>query len=306
MRVIVTGGTGAIGGPLLRRLREGGHDVTVVIRNPRHRDLITRAGAQPVVADVLDRDELLRAVSGLTADAIMHQATALRSARRRLRPDDPTGRLRTEGTAHLIDVAHAVGARRFVTQSLITGYGHRDHGRRLLTEADRFGVTVGSVADLVATTTQAAEQQVFAAPGVDGIALRYGMFYGPKAFSDLFAELMRKHVPVVPRNGGGHTGFIHIEDAAAAAVTALEAGRPDTAYNIVDDTPVTWGEFCAAVARAHRTPKPIALPGWLIRLAMPYLGCLMIDTDLRVSNALAAEELGWRPQYSSIMEGLTA
>jgi len=306
VKVIVTGATGAIGGPLLTQLRAAGHEVTAVIRNPRNRDRVTRAGASPIVADVLNREELLRAVSGMTADAIMHQATALRSARRRLRPDDPTGRLRTEGTAHLIDVANAVGARRFVAQSLITGYGYRDHGQRLLTEEDRFGVTVGSIADLVTTTTLAAEQQVFTAPDIDGIALRYGMFYGPKAFSDLFADLMRKHFPVMPRHGGGHTGFIHIDDAAAAAVAALESGKPDTAYNIVDDAPATWGEFCTAVSHAQNTPQPIGFPTWLLRLTVPYLGCLMIDTNLRVSNAKAARELGWRPRYSSIEEGLAA
>lgn len=260
MKVILAGATGAIGRPLLAALTAAGHEVFALIRNPAHGNLVTGAGATPVIADVMEQESLLTSVEGLSADAVLHQATALRNAGRTLGPDDPTNALRDTGTRHLLSVARAVGARRFVTQSLITGYGYRDHGERILTEAD--------------------------------------------AFSDMFAAYLRKHVPLRPLGRGGANCFIHVNDAAAATVAALERGRAGEAYNIVDDSPATWREFIDAVAEAHGTPRPISLPGWAIRMMVPYLGALLIDTRLRASHAKAAEQLGWSPAIANIRTGL--
>ncbi|MGW4475092.1 NAD-dependent epimerase/dehydratase family protein [Nonomuraea sp. NPDC004354] len=304
MKVLLAGATGAIGLPLLSALEAAGHQVTAIIRDPAKGRLVADRGAIAVVADVMDRDGLLRAVDGRAVDVVMHQATALRGARRTLRPDDPTLALRGRGTAHLLEAARVTGARRFVTQSLITGYGYRDHGSRVLTEDDVFGLRVGNVGDLVTDASVATEQQVFAADGIEGIALRYGMFYGRNAFSDMFADLMRRRAPVLPRGRTATTSFIHVEDAAAAAVAAMERGRDGQAYNIVDDHPASWRDFITAVARAHGTPRPLALPRWMMRLAVPYLGHLMIDTSMRVSHARATRELGWTPTYRDLRAGL--
>ncbi|MFD6398586.1 NAD-dependent epimerase/dehydratase family protein [Nocardia sp. NPDC060249] len=306
MQVLLAGATGAIGRPLLRALTANGHTVSALVRNPGAHPLVRELGATPVTADVLDRDGLLRAVDGLRADAVIHQATALRDAKvqRRIPADDPTGLLRTVGTANLLDAAAVVGAGRFVAQSLILGYGYHDHGDRLITERDQFGVYDGGVADEVVRACVAGESQVFDAPGIDGIALRYGLFYGPGAFSDLFADMMRKHRPVGPLGSGGVNTWVHVDDAADATVAALERGAPGRAYNIADDHPITWREFFAEVARTQRTPRPIRLPAWMIRSAVPYIGALMSDTSMRISSRLAHDELGWRPKYADVGAGL--
>ncbi|MGF0318000.1 NAD-dependent epimerase/dehydratase family protein [Nocardia fluminea] len=306
MQVLLAGATGAIGRPLIRALTANGHTVSALVRNPGAHPLVRELGATPVTADVLDRDGLLRAVEGLRADAVVHQATALRGAKvqRRIPADDPTGLLRTVGTANLLDAAAVVGAGRFVVQSLILGYGYHDHGDRLITERDQFGVYDGGVADEVVRACVAGESQVFDAPGVDGIALRYGLFYGPGAFSDLFAGMMRKHSPVGPLGSGGVNTWVHVDDAAAATVAALERGTPGRAYNIADDHPITWREFFTEVSRTQRTPRPIRLPAWMIRLAVPYIGALMSDTSMRISSRLAHDELGWRPRYADVAAGL--
>ncbi|PKV78750.1 NAD-dependent epimerase/dehydratase family protein [Nocardia fluminea] len=306
MQVLLAGATGAIGRPLVRALTANGHSVSALVRNPGAHPLVRELGATPVTADVLDRDGLLRAVEGLRADAVVHQATALRGAKvqRRIPADDPTGLLRTVGTANLLDAATVVGAGRFVAQSLILGYGYHDHGDRLITERDRFGVYDGGVADEVVRACVAGESQVFDAPGVDGIALRYGLFYGPGAFSDLFAGMMRKHSPVGPLGSGGVNSWVHVDDAAAATVAALERGTPGRAYNIADDHPITWREFFTEVSRTQRTPRPIRLPAWMIRSAVPYIGALMSDTSMRISSRLAHDELGWRPKYADVAAGL--
>lgn len=306
MRVLLAGATGALGRLLVPALTRAGHEVVALIRDPGNRPLAENLGARPVIADVMDRAGLLRAVTGLRAEAVMHQATALRGASPRLKPDDPTNALRTTGTAHLLEAAAEVGATRFVTQSLITGYGYLDHGEKVLTEADAFGLPRGNYGDPVVEGSRSTEAQVFAAAGIEGIALRYGMFYGPRGFSDMFADLMRKRVPVLPMGNGGPTSWLHLADAAHATVAALESGRAGQAYNLVDDSPASWAEFAGTVARTHGTPAPKRLPRWLLRLAAPYLVTLMADTTLRVSAARAHAELGWRPRYPSLAEGLRA
>ncbi|MGY0502345.1 NAD-dependent epimerase/dehydratase family protein [Nocardia sp. FBN12] len=308
MQVLLAGATGAIGRPLIRALTANGHAVSALVRDPSAHPLVRELGAVPITADVLDRDGLLRAVEGTRADAVIHQATALRNAKvqRRIPADDPTSLLRTVGTANLLDAAERVGAGRFVTQSLILGYGYHDHGDRLITERDRFGVYDGGVADEVVRACVTGESQAFEAPGVEAIAMRYGLFYGPGAFSDLFADMMRKHSPVGPLGSGGVNTWVHVDDAAAATVAALERGIPGRAYNIADDNPITWREFFTEVARSQHTPRPIRLPAWMIRLAVPYIGALMSDTSIRISSQLAHDELGWRPQYSSVSAGLAA
>ncbi len=168
---------------------------------------------------------------------------------------------------------------------------------------DEFGVLVGSVADPVTRSSVHAERLPREA-GLDTVALRYGMFYGPDAFSDMFAAMMRRRIPVLPMGESATTSFVHVHDAKAAAVAAMERGTRGAAYNIVDDRPTSWREFLTTVSRAHRTPAPKSMPKWLLRRISDYLACLLIDTTLRVSNAKAAAELDWRPVHVSVPEGL--
>ncbi|GHF94941.1 NAD-dependent epimerase/dehydratase family protein [Streptomyces filamentosus] len=289
MRILLAGATGAIGRPLTRALAREGHEVLALARTEDSAGAVRALGATPVRADALDRDGLLRALDGLSADAVVHQLTALKAPKLRLTADDPSNVLRTRGTAHLLDAAGVLGAEKFVTQSLVLGYGYRDHGDRPLTEDDPFGVRAGTVADHVVTGLVEAEERVFAADHVAGTALRYGVFHGPGTWFDPAPG--SRPFPV-PRGGGGTMAWVHVEDAAEATVAALERGRAGEAYNIVDDRPATWGARAAAVRR-----RPLALPAPLLRLAVPYLGCLMLDTHLRASRAKATRELGWTPRH---------
>ncbi|WP_306360260.1 NAD(P)-dependent oxidoreductase [Nocardia sp. CC227C] len=301
MKVVIAGATGAIGRPLVAALHASGHEVLAVSRD----SAVNIPNARIVVADVLDRDGLLRAVQGLSADVVIHQLTALRKTPARYRDLDLTNRLRVTGTAHLLQAADAIGARRFLTQSMVPGYGYTDHGSRPLTERDPFGLQRGDKTDPIVAALDSTEQQVFDADGIDGIALRYGAFYGLSG-SQSFIRALRARTLPVPRDGGGTMAWIHLADAAAATVAAMESGSAGRAYNIVDDTPATWGEMFTAHARAGRTGPPRRIPKWVIRMAAPYLATLMIDTSVRVSNAKAKADLGWKPRYPSFRDGVQA
>ncbi|MEU9234468.1 NAD-dependent epimerase/dehydratase family protein [Streptomyces subrutilus] len=300
MRVLLAGATGAIGRPLTRALVGSGHRVLALARTDRSAAIVRGLGAEPVRADALDRDGLLRALDGIKADAVIHQLTALKAPKRTLTADDPSNLLRAQGTANLLEAAGTVGAARFLTQSLVLGYGYRDHGDRLLTEEDPFGVRGGNVADHVITGLLEAEDRLFDARHVAGCALRYGVFYGPGTWFDPTPGSRTIPVPV---GGGGVVPWIHVDDASEATVAALERGRAGQAYNIVDDGPSTWGELSDARA-ASGGGRQVRLPGWTLRLMVPYLGALMLDTRLRVSHAKATRELGWTPRHATHRAGL--
>lgn len=290
MKVFIAGATGAIGRPLTRALIDAGHEVLGLARTASAAEAVKRLGAVPVAADAMDRDALLRAVEGLKADAVIHQLTALAKPKRTLDEHDPSTALRTKGTANLIAAAEVLGAQRFLTQSMALGYGYHDHGDRLLTEDDPFGVRSGNVADFVIDGLVSTEEQ---ARAVGGIALRYGLLYGPGTWFDSASP--KRSVPL-PRRGSGVMAWIHVEDAAAGTVAALERGTPGAAYNLVDGVPATWEAIGDAIADAGGR-NPLRVPASLLRLAVPYLGPLMIDTNIRVSHDLATRELDWTPQH---------
>src|SRR5205814_2377182 len=135
MRVLLAGASGAVGTPLTRQLIAAGHEVVGISRSQANAERLRNTGAEAVVADVMDREGLLAAVRGVRADAVMHQLTALGTTKMRDAMRG-TNALRTTGTAHLLAAARTVGAHRFLTQSIVFGYGYRDHGARVITEDD--------------------------------------------------------------------------------------------------------------------------------------------------------------------------
>ena len=305
MRVFLAGATGAIGTPLLRRLTAADHEVIGLARSQAGAARLRELGArQVVVADALDRPALLAAVARQRADAVIHQLTALKKAPAAHRQMAATDDLRERGSDNLLDAARELGATRFVTQSIVFGYGYRDHGPAALTEQTPFGVPDGRRAfDAHVLAMKAAEEKAFQADGIEGIALRYGLFYGQDAAA--VATMLRKRaLPVAHR--GGVLPFVHHDDAAAATVAALEQGRDGQAYNIVDDTPLTFRALVEAIAQVQAAPKPLVVPGGLLRLVAPYGGVVMTEVAMRVSNAKARHDLGWQPQYPSAHDGLSS
>src|SRR5918995_4011091 len=108
MKVFVAGATGAIGKQLVPQLVERGHEVTGTTRSEAKQQLVRELGARPVVAEALDPESVAQAVARAEPEVIVHQLTALsgklglRDMRNPERFGEPTNRLRTEGTDHLL------------------------------------------------------------------------------------------------------------------------------------------------------------------------------------------------------------
>jgi nucleoside-diphosphate-sugar epimerase len=305
MKVFVAGAAGAIGRQMLPQLAAQGHQVTATTRTPGKAAILRELGAEPVVVDGLDAVAVGEAVARAEPEVVIHQMTSLAGSFN-LRNFDKmfavTNQLRTQGTDHLLAAAAAAGVRRFVAQSF-TGWNNIRDGGPVKTEDDPLDPSPPAMQRESLAAIRHLERVVLAASPVQGIVLRYGSFYGPGA-SDDFVDLIRKRrVPVIG-DGAGVWSFLHIRDAAAAAVAALEHGAPGV-YNVVDDEPASVAEWLPYVARAVGAKAPRRVPVWLGRLAAGEVGVSMMTQIRGSSNAKAKRELGWRPAWPSWREGFS-
>ena len=301
MRIFVAGATGALGRRLVPLLVQGGHQVTGMTRTAGKAAGLRAAGAEPVVADALDRDAVLRAVVAARPEVVVHELTALAQMTDFRRLDEGfalTNRLRTEGTDHLLAAARAAGARRFVAQSF-AGWPFARVGGPVKTEDPpaQLRRTLDAIRHL--------EAAVLGAEGMEGVVLRYGGFYGPGTSAGeggfMLEDLRRRRFPLVGA-GTGVWSFIHIDDAATATVAAVERGAPGI-YQIVDDDPAPVSEWLPALAAAIGARPPLRVPAWVARLAGGAHGVVLMTEARGASNAKARRELGWRPAWPSWRQG---
>jgi nucleoside-diphosphate-sugar epimerase len=306
MKVFVAGASGVIGRRLVPMLVAAGHDVVGMTRSAERAEALREAGAEPAVCDVFDAEALRRAVAAAQPEVVVHELTDLpqdldpRRAKEAYARND---RIRREGTSNLVAAAVACGARRIVAQSI--AFVYRPEGDAVKGEDAPLWVDAPEpFTDSIAAVRQL-EDMVVNADGIDGLALRYGFFYGPGtgyASDGSIATMVRKRRFPVLGKGAGVFSYIHIDDAASATVAAVERGAPGV-YNIVDDDPAPVRDWLPAYAAAVGAKPPRRLPAWIGRLVA---GKFMAATatELRgASNEKAKRELGWRPQHSSWRQG---
>jgi nucleoside-diphosphate-sugar epimerase len=301
MRVFVAGASGAIGTRLVRQLIERGHEVIGSSTSSASAERVRQLGAKPVILDLLDPRAVRKSVLGAAPDAIVHEVTALANAKFTRNLDKSfvaTNRLRTEGTDALIAAGREAGVSRYVAQSFAS-YRYLQ-GEPVKTEDDPLEpnppATMRESSDAMAYLERVVTD-------VGGITLRYGVFYG--ASNDGLIEPVRKRQFPIIGDGGGMISWIHLDDAAAATVLALEHDGP-AIYNIVDDEPAPVREWLPVLAEALGAKPPRRFPRWLARLIAGEAAA-MLGTEARAaSNAKAKRELGWEPRFASWRQGFPA
>jgi nucleoside-diphosphate-sugar epimerase len=309
MKIFVAGATGAMGRQLVPRLVAAGHQVVGTTRSEAKRAALRDLGAEPVVVDALDPDQVAAAVGAAQPQVIVHELTALRelNPRRFDRDFAPTNRLRTEGTDHLLSAGRAVGVERFVAQSF-AGWPQGTSGAVLKSEDDPLDPNPPHEMRESLAAIRHLETAVTGAEWTQGIVLRYGGFYGPGTSmapgGEQYEMVRKRKIPVVG-NGGGVWSFVHIADAAEATMAAVEHGRRGI-YNVVDDEPAPVAEWLPALAQAIGAAKPRRVPRWLGRLAAGEAGVMMMTEIRGVSNAKAKRELGWQPRHASWRQGFAS
>jgi nucleoside-diphosphate-sugar epimerase len=309
MKVFVAGATGALGRQLVPQLVANGHEVVGMTRTEAKRDLVRGLGARPVVADALDPEAVRRAVSEAAPDVIVHQLTALSGPldmRHLERGFALTNRLRSEGTDHLLSAGRAAGIRRFVAQSY-AGWPFARTGGPVKSEDDPLDPDPRKPFRATLEAIRHLEGAVVGADWTDGVVLRYGAFYGPGTGLAAnppggMAEMIRKRRFPLVGAGSGVWSFIHIEDAAAATVAAVEHGRRGV-YNVVDDEPAPVSQWLPAMAAALGAKRPMRVPSWVGRLLAGEAATTLMTEVRGASNAKAKRELGWRPRHPSWRQG---
>ncbi len=309
MRVFVAGATGAMGRQLVPRLLQAGHRVTGMTRTEAKRAELWDLGAQPVVADALDPDQVAEAVAEAQPEVIIHQLTAIATLDMRHFDRDfaLTNRLRTEATDRLLSAGRAVGVKRFIAQSY-TSWPYARTGGPVKSEDDPLDPSPAREMRESLAAIRHLEAAVTGAEWTEGIVLRYGGFYGPGTSMSPGGEqleMIRKRKFPVVGDGQGMWSFVHIADAAEATVLAVERGGRGI-YNVVDDDPAPVAEWLPAMARSIGAPRPWRVPRFVGRLLAGEAGAVMMTETRGASNAKARRELGWEPRHPSWREGIAA
>jgi nucleoside-diphosphate-sugar epimerase len=298
MRIFVAGATGAIGRALITQLLAKGHDVVALIRSAEKARTLVKQGVEPAIADVFDADAIQAAVIRAQPEVVIEQLTAYPKTYTRESMSAAAAlntRIRLEGGANVLAAAQAAGVRRYLKQSIafwaVPGTGLADEETPLAFDASP---AVAADAHIVTET----EQRLFQTPNLEGIALRYGFFYGPgtwfAADGDVAQQVRQQQFPIVG-TGGGVWSWLHIEDAAIATVAAAEQGNPGV-YLIADDHPLKVREWLSAYAQWLHAPPPAQVS---VEEALRIGGAdaVYYGTQMRgVSNAKAKRELNFQPR----------
>lgn len=255
---MVVGATGAVGRPLSARLRADGHAVFGIHRSPASAAGLTALGCTPIAVDVLDEAAVTAAIEPLRPEVIIHQLTALPSSpspRAMSKAARATADLRRRTVPLFAQLASRCGAR-FIAQSMsfVTcpeGPAIQDETAPLWLDAP------GDIAD----TNDAIKVLEEACLRASGIALRYGFFYGPGtwyAADGAICKMIRRWMLPITGNGEGLSSFVHVDDAVAATIHAMDRGASGV-YNVCDDeSECVVAGACAAIER-----QGAATPAWL-------------------------------------------
>jgi len=287
-------------------LQQAGHFVIGTTRSREKAEHLKAQRVDAIILDALDRQATVRAVVQAQPDAIVHQMTAIpgdMNLRRFDREFELTNRLRREGTDNLLHAARTAAVTRLVAQSF-GGWTYARTGGPVKTEQDPLDPDPPAAFRRTLDAIRYLEDAVTGA-GIDGIALRYGAFYGPATSlgrgGSLLDAVRRRRLPIIG-DGTGTWSFIHITDAAAATVAALERGAPGI-YNISDDEPAQVREWLPALAAALAAPRPPRMPRWVARRLVGEHAVVMMNEIRGMSNEKAKTRLGWRLRHASWRAG---
>ena len=289
MRVLLTGGTGFIGGAVARALRGASHDVTIVSRQP---------GYVPA-----------KAISWDGVRAAMHETDAVVNlAGEGIADGRWTAARRHEIVASRVDATRPiVGAiaesparpKVLVNASAIGFYGA--HGDEILDETAPPGE--GFLADVCRTW----ETEAFRAQALDVrvAALRIGIVLGPNGGA-LAKMLTPFRAAVGGRLGSGKQwmSWIHRDDVVGLVLAALDGPAYAGPVNATAPTSVRNRDFTAALAAAVHRPAVVRVPGLALRLVLCEMADMLL-TGQRVVPAVATEA-GYAFKYPELGPAIAA
>lgn len=278
MKIFVAGSTGVIGRLLLPKLVKAGHEVIGMTHSPERISFIEGLGAKAIVIDAFDREGVLSGVGEVRPDVIIHQLTSLSQW-----DLADNARIRIEGTRNLVDAAHAAGVKRMIAQSIAWAYEADDHPA---TESAPLDIQAPVPRKMTIDGIATLEGAVAEIP--NHVILRYGMLYGPGTWYDFKGSVAEQVVNRKLPATDDILSFLHVEDAAHAAMLALN--WPTGPVNITDDEPIPGTQWLPVYAELLQAPIPDYQPEsnrW----------------QRGASNVKARSKYGWVPLYPSWRSG---
>lgn len=318
MRIFIAGGSGVIGRALIPLLVGAGHTVVALTRGADRAANLQAMGAEPVLGDVYDQADLTQIVREARPDVAIHQLTAF-GAKTHDPAADPlaeTIRIRDEGTRTLVGALRAAGVKRLITQSISFICSPNPAGldaQCLSTETTDLYLEAGPAIAPLAHAVAEMERLTLQTPGIDGVALRYGWFYGAgtnydAANGSIPSGVRKGRAPLVRSEDGlgcGVYSHIAVADAARATLLALSHAAPGI-YNIVDDEPAAHGVWLPWLAASLQAPAPPEIAQDAARQALGDMLAHFMSAQTGASNAKAKRELGWQPDPASWRAGFAS
>ncbi|MBI3838712.1 MAG: NAD-dependent epimerase/dehydratase family protein, partial [Planctomycetia bacterium] len=141
-------------------------------------------------------------------------------------------------------------------------------------------------------------EQTAARYGYNSCVLRCGWFYGADAaHTKMFGrELKRRRLPIIGK-GDAMWSCLHLDDAAAGFVAAVEAGKAGL-WHLVDNQPVTARDFLTAFAARLGAPPPRSVPAWLARLLAGRNAVEFFTHSSGTANADFRHDFNWTPRFA--------
>ena len=290
-RVLVTGGAGFVGSTVADALRAGGDDVVVVDDLATGDRANVSRGIELVVADIADHDQLFEVLGDRSFDAVVHCASKTKVVESMAKPE-LYRRVIVQGTAAVLGLAAATGARRFVNFSS----GGVAYGETPVCATEESPVAPISP---YGVHKVAAEALVASGP-VSAVTLRPANIYGPRQRTDLEGGVIAIYVgrwrsgqPLVVRGPGtAERDYVYVGDVAAAVRAALESTETGV-FNIGTGIATSVNALVAALTAVLGPP-----PG-IVHEPLP---AVELERSC-VDPAKAARLLGWRAS-TSLAEGL--
>jgi nucleoside-diphosphate-sugar epimerase len=307
VKVFVAGASGALGVPLVRELVARGHEVVAMTSTESKRPMLEELGAAAVVGDVFDARAMSELVRSAEPEGVVNVASKWSASPTRLSQVTPANRIREQGARNMVSAAIAAGARRYVNESMMFVYGYGDHGQAL-TESQPPGRErrrgLQRVIDAIVTAERVVREHTERGE-IEGACVRFGFFHGRHADStrQMFTLVRKRSLPVVG-NGDTVRSWIELEDAARAVADALERAPAGSAYNVVDDEPVTMRTYIDEIVRLTGSKPPRRMPYWLVNLGASYVAPAFGGGSLPISNAKLKQELGWTPRFPTFRDAL--
>ena len=306
MEYFVTGATGFIGGRLVRRLREAGHGVVAVVRNPAKAGDFARLGVKVHKGDITDKESMRGPMAGV--DGVFHLAAWYKVGERDKSPAMP---INVDGTRNVLDLMQELGVPKGVYTSTLAVFG--DTKGQAVDESYRHDGPWLSEYDRTKWIAHYEVAEPMMRKGLPLVIVQPGVTYGPgdpSAMGSTLREFLQRRMRGVPKRSAYCWG--HVEDTAAGHVLAMERGRAGESY-IIAGEPRTLTETIDVAERITGIPAPRFRPSpGLLR----FLAAVTRSELLRVgagatylgSNAKATRELGLhhRPLEEGLRETLLA